>query len=179
MDERALKFRFFCIFPDIDPTMDFLISFAELSLALAGIATLLMLLVDRRSHKWNEFQFTGLLAHCMIAFLFCVIPFLVNAFTADVGLISTICSAILGAQIVGQAVMVQIVDKKSTATLKLELLVLGFAAATVLSMNAGGIFFLRTLEAYYVGIIFHLVQASIIFFAFIGAALAERQQTER
>jgi len=65
--------------------MDYLLTFVELSLGLAGVAALIAVFRDHKKRKWRRFQFLGLIMHAMIAFVFSLLPFLVNAFTKDLG----------------------------------------------------------------------------------------------
>jgi len=75
--------------------MDYLLTFVELSLGLAGVAALIAVFRDHKKRKWRRFQFLGLIMHAMIAFVFSLLPFLVNAFTKDLEKTWAICSGVL------------------------------------------------------------------------------------
>jgi len=147
--------------------MDYLLTFVELSLGLAGVAALIAVFRDHKKRKWRRFQFLGLIMHAMIAFVFSLLPFLVNAFTKDLEITWAICSGVLSVQIISQITMVFIADKDSTFIVKLELFLFGLFTAIILILNALGIYYEKSIDAYYIGVLFHLLQGVLIFVLFI------------
>jgi hypothetical protein len=147
--------------------MDHLLTFAELSLGLAGVAALIAAFRDHTSHEWNKMQFMGLIGHSTLAFFFSLFPFFVNAFTKDPTRTWMICSFIFSFQIFSQVVFVPILDQKSSWVLKSELMIFGLLCSIALLLNGSGIYFNHSIEAYYLGILFHLIQGAFIFFIFI------------
>lgn len=142
-------------------------TFAELSLGLAGVAALIAAFRDHTSNDWNKMQFTGLIGHSTFSFLFSLLPFMINAFTKDPHETWKICSYLLSLQIFSQVILVPVLDRRSSWILKFELLLFGLICSLVLLLNGLGIYFKNEIEAYYVGILFHLVQGALIFFIFI------------
>ena len=160
--------------------MDYLLTFAELSLGLAGVAALVAVFRDHKSESWNRPMFLGLISHAVFSFIFSLIPFIVNAFTKNPEQTWAICSAILSIQIISQIIMVGIVDRTSPIFAKLELAIVGIPCSVILVLNALDIYFGRSIDAYYIGILFHLLQGTLIFFLFIlGSNIGKIGQINR
>ena len=146
--------------------MDILLTFAELAVAIGGFAAVIIVFKDRENKPWNRHLFSGLISHVVIAMLSTFTPLILNAFHLEQKVIWGVSSLVLGIWTIIHATSIFLFDKKSTRWLIAYALITGLFCGCLVTLNGFGIYFDRTLDAYLVGIIWHLLQAMLIF-AFI------------
>ncbi len=145
-------------------TQDTLLSLAEISVALAGFAAIIVVLKRGNSGKWNAAsadQFHGMVIHAVCAVIFCLLPMLVDVVVQDVVTTLHICAGLLGAQIIFHCLGVMLMS-----TTKIDgriLLTIGMfiGAAQFLVFTDWGS--QREFVIYTAGIIWHIFQAGFLF----------------
>ncbi len=143
--------------------MDHLLTFAQLSIVLAGFASVFIAFRDKELSSWNQHIFVGLIGHAVTAFLFCMIPFVINVFTEDLALIWAICSFLLGGANLTGICYIIATDRKSSLRLLIYSSITALGSVAILFLNAFNIFFHQAEAAYLVGLIWHLTQGVLIF----------------
>lgn len=143
---------------------DTLLTLAEVAIALAGFSAIVVVLRRGNDGKWSRRdadQFHGMVIHSVCAVLFCLLPTLVNLLVQDVVTTLHICCALLGVQIVAHCLAVM--GFRTTSRGALGLLMLGlllglvqFTAFTDWGMQ-------REFEIYQVGVMWHILQAGLLF----------------
>jgi hypothetical protein len=154
--------------------MDILLTFAEVSIAVAGFAAVVISFVDKTDKTWNKHMFQGLIGHSMMAFLFSCLPFLLLPFFEDEGIAWRITSSILGSITFLQIILIQIVDKQSPKILRLSLLIHGLPMIFLQVLNITESFFQSNYGPVALGVFWHLAQAGVIFSYFIWEGPTEK-----
>lgn len=143
---------------------DTLLSLAEVSVALAGFAAIIVVLRRGNEGKWTEAsadQFHGMVMHALCAFVFCLVPMLVDLVVQDVVTTFHICAALLGTQIILHSIGVMFMSTTElVGRLLLSLgLVIGALQFTVFTDWGAQ----REFVVYTGGIIWHVMQAGVLF----------------
>jgi len=143
-----------------------LLSLAQLGVAFAGFAAIVVLFGRGDSGRWRDREranrFHGMVVHSLVAVFFCLLPLLLDAFTSDPSSIWLIASALLGIEIVAHATGVILMP--STMRIRTRAAMsLGYAVAAVQFMNAAGIGFDRAFEAFIVGVVWHVFMSGVLF----------------
>ncbi|NKC00700.1 MAG: hypothetical protein GKR90_19705 [Pseudomonadales bacterium] len=155
-------------------TPETLLSLAEVAIALAGFSAVVVVMKRTTSGKWTRGdadRFHGMAIHAVFAVLFCFLPTLINVLVQDpVGTMHVAC-AVLGVQIVGHCIgAMRLGSSGLVAKISLFVGVLfGLLQFTV--FTDWGV--QRELELYIVGVLWHILQAGILFVGLIWIA-AER-----
>jgi len=146
------------------PELDTLFNVAEIAVAIAGFAAIVVLFRRRDEGTWQAYdgdRFNGMVMHALVALFFCFLPAVLSAFTDQPSTVWGIASGLLALWTVGHVAGVlgmATTDRGSRAAL-----VLGFAVAGVLAMNALGIGFQRAFAPYLIGLLWHVFQAAVLF----------------
>jgi hypothetical protein len=143
-----------------------LLSLAQVGVAFAGFAAIVVLFSRSDTGRWRGTmradRFHGMVVHAMAAVLFCLLPWLIAAFTGDAAIIWSVASAVLGLEIVvhvtGVILMPSTIGVASRTTIAV-----GYGVAAIEFMNAAGIRFERAFEPYVVGIVWHVVMSGVLF----------------
>lgn len=143
---------------------DTLLSLAEVAIAMAGFSAIVVVLKRGGSGNWTELdadRFLGMVVHAVFAVVFCFLPSVINIIVQDIVTTVHIACGLLGIQIIGHCIGVMRLstsDVKSRVSLAAGLLfgILQFAAFTDWGVQ-------RELEFYTVGVIWHILQAGILF----------------
>ena len=106
-------------------------------------------------------QFHGMVIHSVCAVLFCLLPTLVNLLVQDVVTTLHICCALLGVQIVAHCLAVM--GFRTTSRGALALLMLGLLLGLVqfTAFTDWGV--QREFDIYQVGVMWHILQAGLLF----------------
>ena len=141
---------------------------AEIAITIAGFAAIIVMFKQRNDGTWqagDADRFHGMLLHAFTAAFFCFVPDVLFAFTDDLGLIWSISSFLLAAQILAHII---IIARLSTSNRYTRLsLVLPLAVAAVLAFNAFGGDGIAEYRPYLLGILWHTFQAAFLFFRLV------------
>ncbi len=158
---------------------DNLLALAELAIALAGFSAIIVVLRNNDSEKWaarDVDYFHGMITHSAFATLFCLLPALVNLVAQDTVLTLRVCCALIGLQIISQAVVVLRLPssgKLAVGTMLLGLL-LGFSQLLVFTPWGEGL----ELRFYQGPIIWHILQAGMLFVLLVWIPDSERDDID-
>ena len=143
---------------------DTLFTLAEVAIALAGFSAIVVVLKRGAEGKWtlaDADRFHGMVIHAICAVVFCLLPSVLNTVVQDVVTTLHIGAALLGVQIELHAAAVMFFA--STDTLgRLALIVglfIGLFQWTVFTDWAAH----REFDIYLVGVIWHILQAGLLF----------------
>ena len=143
---------------------DTLLGLAEVAIALAGFSAIVVVLKRGEAGSWNQIdadRFIGMVIHAVFAVVFCFLPSIVNVVVQDAVTTLHITCALLGAQILAHSLGVMFFST-SDLIARLSLLfgvligLLQFGAFTDWGVH-------RELELYIVGVIWHIIQAGVLF----------------
>ena len=148
----------------LSEAQDTLLTLAEVAIALAGFSAIVLVFRRNADGKWRHRdadQFHGMVIHAICTVLFCLLPALVNLVVQDAVLTLRICCALLGVQMVAHAVGVMRFATSDWLARVLLLfgLLLGLTQFAV--FTAWGIH--REFEIYVAGIMWHILQAGVLF----------------
>ncbi len=148
----------------LSEAQDTLLTLAEVAIALAGFSAIVVVIRRGSDGKWSgrdADQFHGMVIHAICAVVFCMLPMLVNLVVQDAVSALHICCALLGVQIIAHCgAVMRVRTTGSGAFYWLALgLVVGLIQFTV--FTAWGEF--REFEIYQVGVIWHILQAGVLF----------------
>ena len=141
-----------------------LISLAEVAIAIAGFASIVLVVKSTSSQKWSKQDtdfFTGMALHAMFAVFFCFLPALVNIFIQDPVSTLRITCAILGTQLVLHGGLVIFLPSTKRLLKIFPFVGCLFGALQFFSFTDWGA--QREIELYIAGIIFHTLQAGALF----------------
>jgi len=148
-----------------------LLGLAEVAIALAGFSAIVVIFKRGRDGKWSvkdADQFHGVVVHAVFAVGFCFFPSVINLLVQDVSTSLHIACAVFGTQIVlhaGGVLLVKFPGLLVVISLVLGLIIglVQFTVFTDWGVN-------RELEIYVVGIIWHAMQAGLLFVLLIWIA---------
>jgi hypothetical protein len=146
------------------PELDTLFKVAEIAVAIAGFAAIVVLFRRRDAGTWQAYdgdRFNGMVMHALVALFFCFLPAVLSAFSDQPATVWGIASGLLAVWTVchvAGVLRMATTDRGSRAAL-----VLGFAVAGVLAMNALGVGFERAFAPYLIGVLWHVFQAAVLF----------------
>ena len=143
---------------------DSLLGLAEVAVALAGFSAVVIVLRRSADGRWDEAsadKFHGMIIHAICAVAFSFLPSLLNVLVQDVTTTLHIACGVLGVQILGHCIGVALMPTSkwlARAAMILGALIgaLQFAAFTDWGIN-------RELDIYIVGVIWHILQAGMLF----------------
>ena len=143
---------------------DTLLGLAEVAIALAGFSAIVVVLKRGEAGSWSRVdadRFIGMVIHAVFAVIFCFLPSIVNVIVQDAVTTLHVTCGILGAQILVHTIAVMFF---STSTLVARL---SLAFGVLVGLIQFGAFtdwgIQRELEIYIVGVIWHIVQAGVLF----------------
>lgn len=146
------------------PEIERLYSLAEISIGLAGFSAIVVMFRRRDSGTWSPAdadRFNGMVFHAMAAAFFCVLPAIVGVFVEGPR-VWTVCSAVLGLQIVGHAIGVVLLATTG-GWARAMILGGGGAAAGLQALNAFGVAFDHEFGPYEIGVLWHVLHAGFLF----------------
>ena len=145
-----------------------LYAIAQIAIAISGFAALVVAFKQRRDGMWSAAdadRFHGMLAHGLAAAFFCILPPVVAVFTENSVRLWSICSALLGIQILAQSTLIALLPSSNMYT-RLGLIP-PLLAAALLGANVFGGDGLAEFGPYLVGILWHTFQSGVLFFLLI------------
>lgn len=142
--------------------MEIFQSFAELSIGILGF-TAIVIMFKSQQKGWNKHIFDGMVGHCFQAFLYSILPFILDAFHATQVTNWTVCSIVLGLVTLINGIIVVFVDKTSGKLLKGLMFLSCLILALLQLANITGIWGPPDKGTYIIGITWHLFQAMLIF----------------
>ena len=141
-----------------------LISLAEVAIAIAGFSSIVLVVKSTSSQTWSQQNtdfFTGMALHTMLAVFFCFLPSIVNIFVQEPETTLRITCAILGTQLLLHSAVVICLPTTRNLFYIFPVAGLSFGVLQMLSFTDWGV--QRILELYLAGVIFHVLQASVLF----------------
>ena len=152
-------------------SLDTLLSLAEVAVTLAGFSAIVVVFKRGEGGKWERSAadyFKGMIVHAAFAVLFCLLPSLLNVAIQDSVTTTHVAAAILGVQICAHSVGVMFAKTTPAAgRVSLSLgVVIGltqFAAFTDWGVH-------REFDIYVIGIMWHILQAGVLFVMLIWIA---------
>lgn len=160
----------------MDNAYDILLGLAEISVALAGFAAVVVLFRRDDAGRWaasHADRFHGMITHALFALAFCLFPQLVATFTTEPSAIWAVSSTLLAIQIAAHVFGIWFL---ATTSIRARAVVgLGLLFALANALNAAGIHFERAFAPYAAGIIWHILQSAGLFAGLIWISPAERE----
>lgn len=156
-----------------------LYALAEISIAMVGFSAIVVLFRKSDSGTWkaeDADRFNGMLLHSMAATFFCFLPSLLGVFTSDPPLVWSISSGVLGIQVLAHSIVIFRLPS-SDASVRVAL-VFGFAVAVLQGLNAVGVGYERVFEPYLVGVLWHIVQAGVLFISLVWVRATDTDATD-
>jgi hypothetical protein len=141
-----------------------LYALAEIAIAMAGFAAIVVLFKRRSSGAWDRAdadRFNGMLLHAMAAGSFCIVPPFLWVFVPDASAVWTISSAFAGVQMLAHAGVVFALPSTSRPVRLLLIVPLGLVVLQLL--NVFGLYFDRGFRPYLAAVLWHIFQAGLLF----------------
>ena len=145
-----------------------LYAIAQIAIAISGFAALVVAFKQRRDGMWcteDADRFHGMLLHGMSAAFFCILPPVIAVFIHDTERLWSICSGLLGIQILVHITVIALLPSSNMYT-RLGLILPLFAAA-LQAANVFGGDGIAEFGPYLVGILWHTFQSGVLFFLLI------------
>lgn len=146
------------------PEFATLYALAELAVAMAGFASIVVLFKRGRTGGWvpaDADRFNGMLLHAMAAGFFCVFPPFISVFTSDPSRIWTIASASIAVQLLLHAAVIFWLP---STTIRIRLaLVLPLGLVGLQFLNVLGVWFAGDFRPYLAAVLWHIFQAGLLF----------------
>lgn len=158
------------------PEFETLYALAEIAVALAGFAAIVVLFKRDDSGRWKRAdadRFNGMLLHAMAAGFFCIFPPLLSVFTTDASRVWTIGSIVLGTQIVAHSW--KIFRLPSSTVLVQILLVVPVGIVMLQVLNAIGVIYSGEFRPYLVGVLWHVFQSGLLFVSLVFVRESDTQ----
>jgi hypothetical protein len=146
------------------PEFETLYALAEIAVAMAGFAAIVVLFKRRSSGGWataDADRFNGMLLHAMAAGFFCIFPPFVSVFTSSASVLWTIASASVAVQLLAHAGIIFWLPSSSLAT-RLSLVV-PLALVSLQVLNVLGVHFTHEFRPYLAAVLWHIFQAGFLF----------------
>lgn len=141
-----------------------LYALAEIAIALAGFAAIVVVFKRRSSGGWDARdadRFNGMLLHAVAAGFFCILPPFLSVFASSPSVIWAIASSLAAIQLVMHASVIFMLPSTSRLLRLLLFIPLGLVALQVL--NVSGIYFAREFGPYLAAVLWHIFQAGLLF----------------
>ena len=154
---------------------DNLLALAELAIALAGFSAIIVVLRNNESEKWaprDVDYFHGMITHSAFATFFCLLPALVNLVVQDTVLTLKVCCALIGLQIVSQAVLVLRLPSSGKLATGAMIFGLLLGLSQLLIFTAWGEN--HEINFYQGAIIWHILQAGLLFVMLVWIPHSDR-----
>lgn len=145
-------------------SLDTLLTTAEIAIALAGFSAIVMVMRRDKAGQWaarDVDRFHGMVVHAVFAVAFCFLPRVIDVVVQDMVTSLHIACGLLGVQIIAHCVGVMLMpttDRMGYVSLLFGIVVglLQFTAFTDWGVQ-------REMEIYLLGIIWHILQAGMLF----------------
>jgi hypothetical protein len=147
--------------------MEFLTLFAEISIAILAFTSIVAQFISQNDPNWNKHLFQGMVSHCIMAFVFSCLPFLLNPLVTDIKIVWLISCWLIGLITFSQGIAVMLVDKISNNKTKTIMLIISSAVFFLQLLNIFEIFWKTNEGPYLIGIFWHIMQSLNIFMIFI------------
>ena len=141
-----------------------LYALAEIAIALAGFAAIVVIFKRRSSGGWDAAdadRFNGMLLHAMAAGFFCIFPPFLFVFTPEPSVVWAIGSAFAAVQMLAHAGVIFSLPSSSRPTRLALLLPLGLVVLQAL--NIFEVYFARDFGPYLAAVLWHIFQAGLLF----------------
>ena len=146
--------------------MEIFQTLAEVSVAMAGFSAIVVMFKRRENDIWRKSdadRFHGMILHSMLAVLFAFLPFAFTNFDIESVVTFRWCSSLLAVVTGLQVVVTSRLESRSSMLVRLQVLI-GGAFIALLQATAGlGVFPEQGLGVYFLGVLWHLVQAGGLF----------------
>jgi hypothetical protein len=146
------------------PEFESLYALAEIAIAIAGFAAIVVLFKRRSPDGWDVAdadRFNGMLLHAMAAGFFCIFPPFVNVFVLDPSVVWTVASALAAIQMTAHAGRIYSLPSSSRPIRLLLIIPLGLVVLQI--MNVFGIYFTRDFRPFLAAVLWHIFQAGFLF----------------
>jgi len=146
------------------PELDTLFNVAEIAVAIAGFAAIVVIFRRRDEGTWEAYdgdRFNGMIMHALVALAFCFLPSVLAVFVDEPATLWAIASGLLSLWTLGH--VIGVLRFATTGRAGRIGLTLGLAVAVVLALNALGVGFHRAFAPYLLGVLWHVFQAAILF----------------
>jgi len=143
---------------------DLLFTLAEIAVAMAGFSAVVVIFRRRDEGHWvpgDADRFNGMVVHAMASAFFCVLPSLLRIFTDSAPQLWMLASGTIALQIAVQCVFVYRLP--TTGRSAVLTLLTGAGISVLCALNALGIGFEREFRPYLVAVLWHLLQAGVLF----------------
>ena len=150
--------------------MDTFQTLAEVSIAMAGFSSIVVMFKRRESDTWRKEdadRFHGMVIHSMLAVLFSFLPFAFASFNVDSGITFRWCSSILAIVTGIQVVVSSRLESSSPIWIRLQIVVSGAVIILLQGAAGAGAFAEQALGIYFIGVLWHLFAAGGLFVALI------------
>lgn len=141
-----------------------LLALAEVAISLAGFSAIVVVLKRSVTGAWSAYaaaRFHGMVVHSIFAVLFCFLPSVVNIVVQDPVTSLHISSGVLGVQIIVHCIAVMQMSTSGVSARVILGIGLVFGLVPLAVFTDWGVH--RELELYLIGIIWHIMQAGILF----------------
>ena len=146
--------------------MDTFQTLAEVSVAMVGFSSIVVFFKRRETDTWQKSdadRFHGMILHSMLAVLFAFLPSAFSNFDIDTETTFRWCSSLLAVVTGLQVVVTSRLEASNSMWVRLQVLI-GGAFISLLQAAAGfGVFPEQGLGIYFLGVLWHLVQAGALF----------------
>ena len=146
--------------------MDAFQTLAEVAIAMAGFSSIVVMFKRRDADTWlkpDADRFHGMILHSMLAVLFAFLPFALMNFAIESADVFRWCSSLLAVVTGIQVVITSRLESSSPIWIRSQVTI-GGACMALLQAAAGlGAFPEQGLGIYFVGTLWHLVQAGALF----------------
>lgn len=146
--------------------MDAFQTLAEVSVAMAGFSSIVVIFKRREDDIWwksDADRFHGMILHSMLAVLFAFLPFAFANFEIDGVTTFKWCSSLLAVVTGLQTVVISRLESSSSVWIRLQVLFGGAFIALLQAVAGMGVFPKQGLGVYFIGVLWHLVQAGGLF----------------
>ena len=159
-----------------------LFALAEVAIALAGFSAIVVVLKRSDQGTWTlaaADRFHGMIIHAICAVVFSLLPVVVNVMVQDVATTLHVVCALLGAQMIAHCIGVMrfaTTDQRTVWFLSLGLVIGLLQFAVFIDWGV-----LREFEIYTVGVIWHILQAGVLFVMLIWipkSAIADQDSAQ-
>ena len=160
---------------NVTDQQDLLLGLAEVAIALAGFAAIVVVLKRRESGAWARADadpFHGMIMHAVCAVGFCLLPFLVDVYVQD--MVTTLhgLAGILGVQLIAHSIGVM--RMPTTARWGRIAMTSGILVGLTQGLVFTGWGVHRELQIYAAGIVWHIVRAGVLFVMLVWIPETER-----
>ena len=162
----------------MEQAQDTLFALAEVAVALAGFSAIVVVLKRGAEGRWSAAdadRFHGMVVHAIFAVVFCLLPSLLNTVVQDVVTTFHIAVALLAVQILLHSVAVMFFAATSTVSklaLSLGVLIGLFLWTAFTDWGVQ-----REFEIYLVGVMWHILQAGLLFVLLVWIPRDEIEDT--